>query len=197
MPAAHARNASRWPCGALSRRGPAFTLLELVMVVVVVGTIGAIAVPRMVSASENAKAASLEASRVVFQKALDLYVEEHAGLNANQEPDGSAGNDASAFAKRMTNATDASGRIDPQGLYGPYLRAIPVNTFAATQGVRLTGGASPRDYAWYFDSATNTIVPDQVRVVVGSVRVGPGRSGTTEPATPEGTQLPIETGMAN
>ncbi len=172
------------------------------MVVVVIGTIGAIAVPRMVSASENAKATSLDASRVVFQKALDLYVEEHTGLSANQEADGSATNNQTTFVLRLTGPTDANGNPDAAGLYGPYLRAIPANSFASTRGVRLAGGTTARDYEWYFDTATNTIMPDQTRAVAlpggKGGKVGIASPGLGDQTTPDvGGQLPIDLQMVN
>ncbi|MFN0010359.1 MAG: hypothetical protein ACKVS8_01815 [Phycisphaerales bacterium] len=165
-----------------ARTTSAFSLLELVMVVVVIGTVGAIAVPRMASATENAKAESLEASRVTFQKALDLYVEEHGGLNANQGPDGSAGNDLVAFVRRMTSTSDGLSNPDAQGIYGPYLREIPRNPYAATQTVRFDGPTTPQNRAWRFDTATNTIVPDQgqeVKIIRGGKHVKVGTFGVT------------------
>ncbi len=179
-----------------ARFSGAFSLLELVMVVVVIGTVGAIAVPRMASASENSKAESLEASRVIFQKALDLYVEEHGGLNANQGPDGSATNNLVAFVRRITSTSDGLSNPDAQGIYGPYLREIPRNPYAAAQTVRFDGPAAPQDRAWRFDTATNTIMPDQVRQVqiirAGRlIRVGTFGGGGEDPE-----QAPIGPEMA-
>ena len=164
------------------------------MVVSVLGTVGAIAVPRMASASENAKAESLEASRVIFQKALDLYVEEHAGLNANHEPDGSASNDLVSFVRRVARTSDALGTPDAQGIYGPYLRDVPRNSFAATQAVRFDGPTAPQNFAWRFDTATNTITPDQgqeVHIIRGGSRIKVGTFGVSAGGGEDPIQIPI------
>ena len=53
--------------------GPAFSLLELVIVVVVIGIIGAIAVPRISSASTRARATGFAASLRAFADGIERY----------------------------------------------------------------------------------------------------------------------------
>ncbi len=165
------------PASPQVRTRRAFSIIEVVITASIAGVVGAIAVPRMVSASENSKAEGLHASAAALQRALDLYVEEHGGLNANQNPDGNPTNVPLTFIRRLTRPTDAAGNIDPQGMFGPYLRELPANLFTTNQSVRFDGATTPQNFAWRFDTNTNTITPDQaksVEVVRGGTKVKAG-----------------------
>lgn len=160
----------------------AFSLVELVIVVVVIGVIGAIAIPRMASAATNSKIAALEADQTALQRALNLYAVEHSGLTPNHNADGSVAGDSAAFIARLTSRTDELGRPDAHGLFGPYLRALPTNPFASAQALRLDGDPTAQDSAWRFDTATNTIAPDQLRLVVSTRtgrQLGPGTASSS------------------
>ena len=57
---------------------PAFSLVELVIVIVIIGIIAAIAVPRFSSATASANDKQAKASAVILQNALDRVIAEHA-----------------------------------------------------------------------------------------------------------------------
>ena len=57
----------------------AFSLVELVIVVVIMGIIAAIAVPRMSNSAENAAKNAVIGNQAALQTAIDLYTAEHEG----------------------------------------------------------------------------------------------------------------------
>ena len=106
-----------------SRR--AFTLVELVMVVSIIGVISAIAVPRIANASGKASARALQATLTNVRKAIDCYYAEHDRFPGYNPSDGSINNDM--FVKQLLEYSDRNGFTNPTltapFLYGPYLRA--------------------------------------------------------------------------
>lgn len=135
-----------------SRARPrAFTLVELVMVVTILGIIAAIAVPRMTTATTNAKAHSLQATLVSVRKAIDCYYAEHGQFPGYNPGNGSPSGDE--FIKQLTMYTDHKGnsRATYGGvfLYGPYLRAPfprnPTNNLATVHVKATPGAANPGD----------------------------------------------------
>lgn len=114
-----------------ARRAPsAFTLVELVMVVTIIGIIAAIAVPRMSGVTSRASTHALQATLTNVRKAIDCYYAEH-GKYPGYLP-GTTTPDGAYFVNQLLMYTNSSGETkstygNPY-LYGPYLRApFPVN----------------------------------------------------------------------
>lgn len=110
----------------------AFSLVELVMVVTIIGIISAIAVPRMTTANANATAAYLEATLNNVRKAMDMYFAEHGRFPGHRP--GTSQVDHAKFLDQLTQYSDANGNTSPTPgsghIYGPYLRApFPRNPF--------------------------------------------------------------------
>ena len=95
----------------------AFSLVELVIVIVIIGIIAAIAVPRFSSATTSANQKQAQASTVILQNALDLFVAEHA-------PSALAATGA-GIVTQLTAGTKSDGTAGTD--YGPYLRSMPAN----------------------------------------------------------------------
>ncbi len=115
---------------AARRRAGAFTLVELVMVVTIIGIVAAIAVPRMSSTSTKASANALQATLLNVRTAIDCYYAEHnryPGYNPiTLAPNGDE------FVKQLTMYSDAAGKTSGTRSgtfkYGPYLRPpFPIN----------------------------------------------------------------------
>ena len=114
-----------------ARRAPsAFTLVELVMVVTIIGILAAIAVPRMSTVTTRASANALHATLTNVRKAIDCYYAEHGKypgyIPGTDTPDGDY------FADQLLMYTKSSGETNATYgnpyLYGPYLRApFPIN----------------------------------------------------------------------
>ncbi len=140
--------------GERQHRG-AFSLIELVIVVVILGVIAAIAIPRLSRGSEGAIESALRGDLAVMRKAIDLYVTEHVGSYPT----------LASFESQMTEYSDLSGdtSVNMGGayIYGPYLRAVPPLPGGPNAGLSAVKGP-PADglgpYGWVYDETDGTIV---------------------------------------
>lgn len=139
----------------------AFSLVEMVMVVLTIGIIAMIAVPRMSQAAGDAKASAILANIRVLQNALDMYEAEHGNRSPAHNPDGTVSTDGDRFAKRLTGTTSEDGRIG--GLFGPYLLRIPPNPGNGLATVRIDGPpAGAATAGWRYDTTARSILPDHL-----------------------------------
>jgi prepilin-type N-terminal cleavage/methylation domain-containing protein len=135
----------------------AFSLVELVIVVVIMGIIAAIAIPRMSSASENAAKKAVIGNQAVLQKAIDLYTVEHEGIL----PHVGAGT-VLTFYYRLIKTSDLDGTVNEStGIYGPYINGIPNNPINGLNTIRQDGVvAGANTHGWRYDTTSGIIEPD-------------------------------------
>lgn len=130
------------------------------MVVVIIGTVAAIAVPRFMNASQRSSAAAKAADLAVLQRAIDHYTAEHFESCPAIGPTGLS-TDAAEFILRLTGKTLLNGKPDANGLYGPYLREFPANPANGKATLRINGLTAGRNnHGWRYDSARRLIEPD-------------------------------------
>jgi prepilin-type N-terminal cleavage/methylation domain-containing protein len=111
----------------------AFSLVELMLVVAILGILGAIVFPTLqghvISARESAAKDNLSKMRAQIQ----LYAVQHKGMrpgyvDGNPVP-------TATMQMQLTGTTTETGQVSPSKvrsdpfLYGPYVRAIPENPF--------------------------------------------------------------------
>ena len=128
---------------------PAFSLVELVIVVTIIGVLASIAVPRMTGASAGAKANALQATLAGVRKAIDIYYAEHGKYPGYDSATGLPNN--GAFVNQLLMYTDAAGKTNATYTatykYGPYLRSPfprnPVNKLDTVFVKALPGDADP------------------------------------------------------
>ena len=131
-------------------------MIELAIVVVIMGIIAAIALPRLSSASENAARNAVAHDRSVLQRAIDLYTLEHL----NTLPHAGAAS-KEIFVLRLLARTDENGVILEHGHLGPYLSTVPVNRVNGLATIRRDGAApGANTHGWRYDTATGQIEPD-------------------------------------
>ena len=174
-------------CGRVARRFDArraFTLVELLIVVIIIGILAAVAVPQFGDSATDAKKASLDADLTAMRSAIELYYHQHGSTYPGSVQKHKAGaadpvahKDAvEAFVKQLTCYSDALGstadtRDTTNYPYGPYLRrGIPKNplpaagAIATADSVAVGNGSGPLTAddnpatGWKFSSATGQFI---------------------------------------
>jgi prepilin-type N-terminal cleavage/methylation domain-containing protein len=135
-----------------SRLRPGFSLIELVIVVVIIGVIGAIAVPRTSSCAERSAESSLTADLSTLRRAIERYRAEHGGDHPT---------DVATIVAQLTQYTDAQGNTSTiktaTKRYGPYLRSIPAIRLGKNKGsnaIRDNGIPGAGNQGWFYRPAT-------------------------------------------
>ncbi len=128
----------------------AFTLVELVMVVTIIGIISAIAVPRMSAATATATGNALKLTLANVRKAVDVFYAEH-GRYPGYNP-GSGAASGEFFVDHLIMYSDATGNTNATYaypfVYGPYIRSpFPTNPTNHLQNVHVKANAADADPA--------------------------------------------------
>jgi prepilin-type N-terminal cleavage/methylation domain-containing protein len=133
-----------------------FNLIELIIVVVLIGIIAAVAIPRLSRGSAASGDSQLAGNLAVLRSAIDLYATEHGGTYPAVDK----------FDGQMTQYTDAQGNVSPAKtstvIFGPYLRKTPILPIGANKGSAsvvdgATGSPGATAGAWFYNATTGTI----------------------------------------
>jgi general secretion pathway protein G len=128
-------------------RRSAFTLVELLIVVIILGILAAVVIPQFTDSTADARMSSLATNLQTIRGQIDLYKLQHNGSYPGQ----------ATFAAQMTSKTDADGTVNATGKYGPYLQRIPTNPFTVGgTGNDVTNTAAATNKAWYYDATAGT-----------------------------------------
>ncbi|GAB4138479.1 MAG: hypothetical protein Kow0040_25870 [Thermogutta sp.] len=139
----------------------AFTLIEVLIVVVIMAILAAVIIPQFSTATSDAKRSALEFNTHTLRSQIELYKVHHGSYPTISNND----------LPQLWQATNAAGEIGTPGSnypYGPYLTSgIPANPYnnsnkvvaVATPGQTPTavvaGGAG-----WQYDATTGNIYPN-------------------------------------
>jgi prepilin-type N-terminal cleavage/methylation domain-containing protein len=139
-----------------NRRESAFTLVEIMIVVALLGLLSAIALPQFLSHKEEGKSAAMVSSLTILRTAIDSYWTQHDGFPGQK--------DAAEFADQLLKSTNKSGRVGTgTGYgYGPYLRngKLPVNPITGTDTVKIVSAMPTKasgSEAWIYSNTTGEI----------------------------------------
>ena len=153
------------------RRARAFTLVEILIVVVLLGVLAAIVVPTVGNSATRARETTLAMDLNLLRRFIPVYTSQHLEtppgyLNGDQTADPTK----EVFIDQATLSTTATGLTAPRGTagypYGPYLSKIPVNPFNRLETVEILpdGQAFPATAddsdGWVYKPATGEIRPD-------------------------------------
>lgn len=120
----------------------AFTLVEILIVVIILGILAAIVIPQFTQASNDARAAALVSDLQTVRSQIELYKVQHL----DNYPD------ADNIVNQLTMRTNAAGETGTDAAtypYGPYLQDFPTNPFVASGGNEVGTGKG-----WTWDGTT-------------------------------------------
>jgi len=149
----------------------AFTLVEILVVVVVLGVIAAIVIPAASNATTSAKDAALAHDVQMLRRYILVYKSQHLEV-APGYPNGDTTQAPTeqAFIEQITWASTVDGQTAAKGTpgfdYGPYLMKIPTNPFNHKSTVQMLAdganfpAAADGNHGWVCKAATSEIRPD-------------------------------------
>ncbi len=116
----------------------AFTLVEILIVVIILGILAAIVIPQFTEASDDARESAIRSDLQTMRSQLELYKAQHAGSYPA----------AATFVADMTTKS---------GGYGPYVQTFPTNPYNSLATVAVEAGAvllGDGSTGWHFNSTT-------------------------------------------
>jgi len=152
----------------------AFTLIEILIVVVILGILAAIVVPQFSNASQVARENMLKDELRYFRTQLTVYKAQHGDV-APGWANGLPGTKYSpqTFSDQLVNRTNARGEVGlptKQFPFGPYLQRIPPNPLTQSNGVKILGpgelfpkftditDSDQKSYGWIYKIDTQEVV---------------------------------------
>lgn len=152
-------------------RVKAFTLVEILIVVVLLGVLAAIVIPAIGSGSIRAREAALATDVKLLRRFVAVYTSQHFEV-APGYPDGdtTAAPTEIVFRDQAMLSSNAEGETASRGTlgykFGPYLSRIPTNPLNSRSTVQIVnnGDAFPDvgddSHGWIYKPETGEIRPD-------------------------------------
>lgn len=156
-----------------------FTLVEMLIVVVLLGILATLVVPKFASASDDAKETQVLTDTQTIRGLIQLYTVHHNGRAPHLDENGSAAH--AHFRDRLLQKTDQNGKLNPAGAFGPYLKIWPANSYMEGEKAKevMIGAARypPGDEStgWYYSTTTELFWPNSKqsgRELVPLVKLG-------------------------
>ncbi|MHC4636961.1 MAG: prepilin-type N-terminal cleavage/methylation domain-containing protein [Planctomycetota bacterium] len=143
----------------------AFSIIEILIVVAILGIIAAIVVPQFQDQTVNAKSAVAKDNLMILRGVIELYTVHHNG-----KPPGYSGVnliDGLMIPNQLILYTNITGSYSTTKTgdfrFGPYLKKMPVNTFNNKTVIRCLGDNEDfpyppnGTYGWIYKPATSDI----------------------------------------
>jgi len=140
------------------RAKSAFTLVEILIVVILLGILAAIVVPGMTDVTTVSRETNLKENLSKIRAQLEVYRNQHNTLPT-----------AANFADQMTQYTNADGQVNgvrtPVFRFGPYLEQMPPNPITNSRAIRAAapGDRFPpgdADGGWWYNETTAAFYAD-------------------------------------
>jgi prepilin-type N-terminal cleavage/methylation domain-containing protein len=136
----------------------AFTLVEVLIVVVIMAILAATIIPQFSESTNDAKVSTAKFNLHTMRSQIELYKAHHNGLKPT------------ATLVELTQSTDVDGTAAPGAPYGPYMREIPANPFNNLNTVTTTTDDPPTSATgatgWLYNTTTGGLwIDDPVHYV--------------------------------
>ncbi|MGA2064099.1 MAG: type II secretion system protein [Thermoguttaceae bacterium] len=139
----------------------AFTLIEVLLVVIIMAVLAATIIPQFTSSTKEAKTSALNFNLQTVRSQLEMYKEQHVGLYP-------PATDTASFAAQMCSRTNQDTTANASsGLYGPYLGDdLPANPFNDSKTIAIVNGTTAPTAAtgssdgWQYNPATGWFYPN-------------------------------------
>jgi len=160
---------------SLSRRRPprhGFTLVEILIVVIILGILGALIIPQFSNAARTSRENVLREDLRFMRSQIQVYQAQHNGV-APGYPGGDTSQSptAEAFVDQMANYTSMGGEVsttsDATHKLGQYISRMPENPINSLDTVQIvTGGSFPEQaddsHGWVYEPATLRFASDAI-----------------------------------
>jgi prepilin-type N-terminal cleavage/methylation domain-containing protein len=155
------------------RQARAFTLVEILIVVVLLGIMAGIVIPAIGRSTSGARETTLAMNINLLRRFIPVYTSHHQEI-APGYPDGdtTAAPTAEAFIDQAVLSSNSVGQTAPRGTvgypYGPYLSQIPANPFNSKETVRVLAdneafpSLADGNHGWMYKPATGEVRPDNI-----------------------------------
>jgi general secretion pathway protein G len=144
--------------GCTPQRGRAFTLIELLIVVAILGILAMAVVPHVTSAAQVARENTLKDELRYLRTQITIYKAQHNNIAPGSNGD---------FVLQMTQYTSEGGATsavrDATHRLGPYFKRVPINPLTQTESVKISAAADlsteiDGTSAWIYNPATLQII---------------------------------------
>ncbi len=158
------------PAKIRSHLKAAFTLVELLIVVIILAILAAIVVPQFVASTSDAELAALDSNLRNIRSAIALYNQQHGEYPAANGDGTALANTEAAFISQLTTFTNADGDSSATKtathIYGPYLTRssmpedpiMKVGTVDVVNAGALPLVATVTTGGWKFDTVTGQFI---------------------------------------
>ncbi len=143
----------------------AFTLVEILIVVIILGILAAIVIPQFSSASQNARVSMLADNLRILRTQIMVFTGQHNAI-APGYPGGNQGQTPTEadFVAHLTQATTQTFDVAAPGTsgypYGPYMSRMPENPINGKTSVLIVPDGQPFPvnpsdaYGWVYQANT-------------------------------------------
>ncbi len=147
----------------------AFTLVELMIIIVILAILAALVVPQFSTATRLSRESALREDLRFLRTQILIYNAQHDGTPPGYpNGDSSASPTAEVFIEQMTGPSDDHGNVgtkaDPTYRYGPYTHKMPTNPINDLATVQIVGDSFPAaaddSHGWIYQPTTLTIAAD-------------------------------------
>ena len=143
----------------MHRPGSAFTLVEILIVVIILGVLAAIVIPNLTGVTAISREANLKENLSKIRAQIQMYRNQHNGFPA-----------AAGFAEQMTKYTRTDGQVaavrTSEYRFGPYLEQMPPNPITSDRAIRAAAVADDTfppgdaDHGWWYNETTGAFFAD-------------------------------------